>query len=155
MEEHHLKVSRTFAAPQEALWQAWTEPERFKQWYGPTGFSIPVCEIDLQVGGRHLWSMRSPDGMEMFYTGEYLEISPMDKLLYSDAMSDAEGNLMDPVAMGMPEGTPTSMDVSVTFAHADGMTTVTVSHMASGADDPAEMGWKMAFDKLAALVGQG
>jgi uncharacterized protein YndB with AHSA1/START domain len=147
-----LKVSRNFKASQAALWQAWTEPEHFKQWYGPTGFSIPTCEIDFQVGGRHLWSMASPDGMEMYYTGEYKEISAMDRIIYSDAMADAKGNLMDPAAMGMPAGTPASMDVTVTFEHSDGETTVTVSHMASGLDDPAAMGWKMAFDKLEAAL---
>lgn len=155
MQESQLKVSRSFAAPQEALWKAWTEPEHFKQWYGPTGFTVPVCEIDLKLGGCHFWSMRAPNGQEMFYAGEYLEISPMDKLVYSDAMVDAEGNPLDPAAMGMPEGMRASMDVTVTFEHQDGMTTVTVSHVASGPEDRAGSGWEMAFDKLAEALASG
>jgi uncharacterized protein YndB with AHSA1/START domain len=155
VEDSQLKVSRTFEADQETLWKAWSEPERFKQWYGPKGFTIPVCEIDFQVGGQHLWSMKSPDGMEMFYIGEYKEITPMERLVYSDSMADAEGNLMDPAAMGMPEGSTMTMDVTVTFAHTDGKTTVTVSHISSGENDPAAMGWEMAFEKLADSLSLG
>jgi len=68
-----LKVSRTFEAPLEMLWKAWTEPEQFMKWYGPKGFTAPTCEIDLREGGRHLWSMKSPDGRQMYFTGNYKE----------------------------------------------------------------------------------
>ena len=49
-----LKVSRTFDAPLETLWKAWTEPEQFMKWYGPKGFTSPTCEIDLSEGGTSL-----------------------------------------------------------------------------------------------------
>lgn len=155
IEEKQVVVSRSFDAPLELLWKAWTEPEHFMKWYGPKGFTTPTCEIDLKVGGRHLWSMQSPDGMQMYYTGTYKEIVPMERLVYSDGMSDAEGNLIDPTAMGMPEGSPNSMDVTVTFAHKDGKTTITVSHVGFGeGGDHAGMGWEQAFDKLAAILGE-
>jgi len=87
------------------------------KWYGPKDFTTPSCEIDLKVGGRHLWSMKAPDGMLMYFTGIYKEIVPMERIVYTDSMSDAEGNLMYPSVMGMPEGSPASMAVTVTFAH--------------------------------------
>ncbi len=153
MEENQIEVSRSFHAPLELLWNAWIEPERFMQWYGPKGFTIPVCEIDLSVGGRHLWSMQSPDGRQMFYTGEYKQIVPMERLVFSDGLSDAEGNLLSPTEMGMPEGSPQSMDVTVTFEHSDGATTLTVSHVGFGqGGDYARAGWEQAFDKLAELL---
>lgn len=156
VEEGQIEVSRTFEAPLELLWKAWTEPEHFMKWYGPKGFTAPTCEIDLRVGGRHLWSMRSPDGMQMYFTGVYKEVLPMERLVYTDSMSDAEGNLMSPAAMGMAEGTPVTMDVTVTFAHADGKTTVTVSHVGSGAGgESAGTGWEQAFDKLTAELAKG
>jgi len=71
LEVGHLEVSRTFEAPLEMLWKAWKEPEHFMKWYGPKGFTVPTCEIDLHEGGRHLWSMLSPDGNQMFFTGIY------------------------------------------------------------------------------------
>jgi len=139
-----ITVTRTFDAPLEMLWKAWTEPEHFKKWYGPKGFTVPTCEIDLRVGGRHLWSMESPDGNRMYFTGAYKEVSPMERLVFTDAMSDAEGN-----EISMGEGMSASMDVTVTFAHAGGKTTVTVSHMGN---EQAGMGWEGAFDKLEGML---
>ena len=115
------------------------------KWYGPKGFTAPTCEIDLREGGHHLWSMQSPDGRQMYFTGSYKEVKPMERLVFTDGMSDAEGNLMTAEMMGMPEGTPVSMDVTVTFAHADGKTTVTVSHIGH---ESAGTGWEQALDKL-------
>lgn len=156
IQENQVIVSRSFDAPLELLWKAWTEPEHFMKWYGPKGFTTPLCEIDLKIGGRHLWSMQSPDGMQMYYTGEYKEIVPMERLVFSDGMCDAEGNPINPTAMGMPEGSPMSMDVTVTFSHEDGKTTVTVSHMGFGeGGDRAGMGWEQAFDKLSAVLAEG
>ena len=151
LEEIQIEVSRTFEAPLELLWKAWTEPEHFMKWYGPKGFTAPTCEIDLREGGRHLWSMLSPDGKQMYFTGSYKEVAPMERLVFTDSMSDAEGNVM-----GMGEGMPESMDVTVTFVHADGKTTVTVSHVGYGASaEHAGMGWEQAFEKLAAVLAKG
>jgi uncharacterized protein YndB with AHSA1/START domain len=150
LEERMIEVSRTFEAPLELLWKAWTDPEHFMKWYGPKGFTAPTCEIDLRVGGRHLWSMQSPDGRQMYFTGSYKEVVPMERLVYSDASSDAEGNVMD-----MGGGMHGSMDVTVTFGHADGKTTVTVSHVGAGdGADYAAMGWEQAFDKLTAVLAK-
>lgn len=156
LEERLIEVSRTFEAPLELLWKAWTEPEHFMKWYGPQGFTAPTCEIDLRVGGRHLWSMRSPDGMQMYYCGSYKEVAPMERLVYTDSLSDAEGNVLSPAMMGMGEGMPEVMDVTVTFVHVDGKTTVTVSHVGYGASaERAGMGWEQAFDKLMAVLAGG
>lgn len=154
-EEKQILVSRRFDAPLELVWKAWTEPEHFMKWYGPKDFTTPTCEIDLKVGGRHLWSMKSPDGRQMYYTGTYKEIVPMTRLVFTDGMSDAEGNLMSPTAMGMPEGSPISMDVTVTFAYEDGKTTVTISHVGHGEGaEYAAMGWEQALDKLTTVLAE-
>lgn len=147
LEEIQIEVTRTFDAPLELLWQAWTEPEHFMKWYGPQGFTTPTCEIDLREGGKHLWSMQSPDGNQMFFTGVYKEVTPMDRLVYTDASSDSEGNLKSMEEGGVHD----EMDVTVTFAHNDGKTTVTVSHVGYGDGAKyAGMGWEQAFDKLSA-----
>ena len=155
LEERQISVSRTFEAPLDLLWKAWTEPVHFMKWYGPKEFTAPTCEIDLRVGGRHLWSMLSPDGNQMYFTGSYKEVQPMERLVYTDSMSDAEGNVMSAEMMGMPEGMPVTMDVTVIFEHTDGKTTVTVSHIGHGDSDRAGMGWEQAFDKLTAELAKG
>lgn len=155
IQEKQIVVSRSFDAPLELLWQAWTEPEHFMKWYGPKGFTTPECEIDLQVGGRHFWCMESPNGMKMYYSGTYKEIVPMERLVFTDGMTDADGNPLPPSAMGMPGDAPMTMDVTVTFAHEDGKTTVTVSHVGFGeGGDQAGMGWNQAFDKLTTVLAQ-
>ena len=76
----------------------------------------------------------------------------MERLVYTDSFSDAEGNVMSPAKMGMPA----TMDVTVTFEHAGGKTTVTVSHVGYGASaEHAGMGWEQAFDKLTAVLAKG
>ncbi len=70
-------IERTFDAPVELIWQLWTDPEHFNSWYGPKGFTVPVADMDVQVGGKRLVCMASPDGsMKMWTTGEYTEIVP-------------------------------------------------------------------------------
>ena len=80
----------------------------------------------------------------------------MKRLVFTDSFSDAEGNVMSHAMMGMDEGMPEIMDATVTFVHADGKTTVTVSHVGYGASaEHAGMGWDQAFDKLAVVLTKG
>ena len=147
-----VEVSRTFEAPLELLWKSWTDPAHFMNWYGPKGFTVPMCMIDLQVGGRHLWNMRSPDGRDMYFTGVFKEVVSMERLVFTDTMSDADGNIME-VKEGMGDPRNQTMEVTVTFMHADGKTTVTVSHMAYGPGaEHAGMGWEQALEKLAGVL---
>ena len=76
----------------------------------------------------------------------------MERLVYTDSYSDAEGNISSSAEMGMP----TTMEVTVTFEHADGKTTVTVSHVGYGASAEHDgMGWEQAFEKLASVLAEG
>ena len=63
-DENELTITRIFDAPRDLLWKAWTEPERVMRWWGPKGFTSPVCKIDLRIGGSYLFCMLSPDGEE-------------------------------------------------------------------------------------------
>jgi uncharacterized protein YndB with AHSA1/START domain len=59
-------TSRTFDAPRELVWKAWTERERLMQWFGPKGFTISTAKLDFRPGGVFLYSMRTPDGKDMW-----------------------------------------------------------------------------------------
>ncbi|MEM7332344.1 MAG: SRPBCC domain-containing protein [Chloroflexota bacterium] len=144
-------VERVIDAPVELVWQMWTKAEHFKNWYGPMGFSIPVAEIDAQIGGKHLFCMKSPDGnMTMWSTGEFTELVPNQRLVYTDSPCDAEGNLMSPQAMGMPEGYPTTTEVKVELEDLGGKTKMVLTH--TGVPAGAADGWSQAFEKMGALV---
>ena len=66
-----LVVTRVFDAPRELVWKAWTDPKYVMQWWGPKGFTSPVCKMDFRVGGKFLFCMRAPDGQEYWNGGEY------------------------------------------------------------------------------------
>ena len=59
-ETERMVVTRIFDAPRELVWKAWTDPQYVMQWWGPKGFTAPVCKIDFRVGGKFLCCMRSP-----------------------------------------------------------------------------------------------
>ena len=93
--EGELEITRVFDAPRSLVWRCWTEAELLKQWYGPKGFTIPHCTIDLSVGGKFLLCMRSPEGQDMWITGTYREIGPVERLVKTESMADAEGSVVD------------------------------------------------------------
>lgn len=146
-------IERTFDAPQALIWQMWTDPAHFQQWYGPQGFSVPVAAMELRVGGKRLVCMASPDGsMKMWTTGEYTEISPTHRLAYTESPADENGNLVSPAAMGMPEGYPATTEVTVVLEELGGRTKMVMTHAGMPADSGAGGGWNQAFDKLADLI---
>jgi uncharacterized protein YndB with AHSA1/START domain len=143
-------IERTFEAPVELVWQMWTDPEHFKNWYGPTGFTVPVAEMDVRVGGKHLICMASPDGsMKMWTTGEYTEVIPNERLVYTDSPADENGKVVSPSAMGMPDGHPATTEVTVLLKDLGGRTKMVMTHAGMPADSGAGSGWVQAFDKLA------
>ena len=149
-----VKLERVFDAPIDAVWRMWAEPEMFQSWYGPMGFSVPVAEMDVTEGGTRkiCMEMVTPDRtMTMWFTGVYREVSAPHRLRYTEAMCDADGNLIPPSAMGMPEGTPEVTEVIVELSEEGGKTTMVMTHMDVPAGTPGEGGWNMAFDKLAGL----
>ena len=148
-------IERTFDAPVELIWRMWTDPKHFAGWYGPPGASIPVANMDVRVGGTRLICMvlETPNGtMRMWFTGEYIEVVPNKRLVFTDSMSDEHGNVVSPSEMGMPDGHPTTTEVIVELAEIDGRTTMVMTHVGIPAGSPGAMGWTMAFDKLAVYL---
>lgn len=144
-------LERHVAAPVALVWQLWTDPEHFAAWYGPQGASIPVAEMDLRVGGarRVCMAMQTPDGpMEMWFGGEYVEIVEHERLVYTEFMTDPNGNPLPPEQTGMPAGHPAVTEVRVELAAAGDGTALVLTHAGIPADSPGAMGWTMALDKL-------
>ena len=151
--EDAVVVERTLDAAVDLIWQMWTDPEHFKRWYGPMGFSVPVAEMDVRVGGKRLVCMTSPDGsMKMWTTGEFTEIVPNERLAYTESPSDENGNALPPSAMGMPEGYPAVTEVIVVLEDLGGSTKMVMTHAGVPASSGAGGGWSQAFDKMAELI---
>jgi len=152
-----LIITRVFAAPSASVWQAWTEPETCKRWWGPKGFTCPVAKIDLRVGGRYLICMRSPEGKDYWSTGVYREIVPPERLVCTDSFADEKGKVVPATHYGMNVDFPLELLVTVTFEEQGGMTKFTLQHagLPSGEDfDNCRVGWNESFDKLAELLVQ-
>lgn len=147
-----IMITRVFDAPRDRVWEAWTEPERMKRWWGPKDFSCPVSRIDLQVGGKHLACMRGPDGKDYWSTGVYREIVPNERLVYIDNFADEKGDVVPASYYGMPGNLPIEMLVTVTFEDLKGKTRMVLRHegLPSGKmSRDARIGWMQSFDKLA------
>ena len=148
-------IERTFNAPVAFIWQLWTEAEQFQKWYGPQGATIPVATMDVRVGGKRLicMEMRRPDRtMKMWFTGEYKEIVPNVRLVYTDSMADEHGNVVSPAAMGMPADHPVTTEVTVQLEDLGGRTKMVLTHAGVPADSGGAGGWEQAFAKLAAYI---
>jgi uncharacterized protein YndB with AHSA1/START domain len=146
-------IERIFDAPVNLIWQMWTDPEHFKAWFGPDGASIPVAKMDVRVGGNRLvcMEMASPGGpMQMWFTGEYIEVLENQRLVYTESISDENGKVSAPSEMGMPEGHPMTTEVSVELEDVGGRTKMVMTHAGIPQDSPGAAGWLMALDKLAA-----
>jgi uncharacterized protein YndB with AHSA1/START domain len=116
--EREVKVTRSFKAPRALVYKAYTEPALVRQWLlGPPGWTMPVCEMDVRVGGSYRWRWRSDEnGKEFGFAGTFREVQPPAKLVHTEAYDP--GTVADPYP-----GEPAL--VTVTFDEADGITTLT------------------------------
>jgi uncharacterized protein YndB with AHSA1/START domain len=149
-----LVITRVINAEREWVWNAWTDPEQFKTWWGPRMFTTPFSRMDVRVGGNYLTSMRSPDGKDYWSTGVYREVVPRKRLVMADSFSDDKGNKVPGTYYGMAVGFREKMLITVTFEDVDGRTELNVK--ISGVKSIKEpnlanmkQGWNESLDKLA------
>jgi uncharacterized protein YndB with AHSA1/START domain len=139
-EPHALRLERTFDAPAQAVFDAWTSAEVLRRWW-PAGsdWETPVAEVDVRVGGRLRLVMRSPKGEEFGGSGEYLAIDPPKRLVFTWNWDGHEGH----------EG---AQLVEVEFREQDdGKTTVVLTNRGLADEESKrshEEGWRASFDNL-------
>ena len=153
--EDAVVLERELDASRDIVWQAWTDPEHFARWYGPDGFTVPHCTMELRVGGSIRICMRHPQYGDMWSAGVFDEIDPPARLVYREYMTDPDGNKVSPPHPDWPE----EALVTLLFDEiGNGRTKMTVT-WAVPAQLATEMGalagWEQAFAKLAAYVARG
>src|SRR6185369_2395616 len=99
-ESNEIKITRIYDAPVRMVWDAWTDPEKIAQWWGPRGFTLTTHSKDLRVGGTWRYTMHGPDGVDYPNTTLYHEVREREALVYDH---------------GASEGKPPLFRVSVTF----------------------------------------
>ncbi len=155
--KEEIIITRTFDAPRELVWKAWTDPESMKRWWGPKNFTAPVSRIDLRVGGKYLSCMRGPDGKDYWSTGIYREIVPRERIVVTDSFADEQGNVVPASHYGMEGDWPLELLVTVTLEKAGGRTKMTLRHAGIPAGKMRELcetGWNESFDKLAEYLAK-
>ncbi len=139
-----IVMTRTFDAPRELVFEAMTKPEHMKEWWGPRGFTLPVCEIDLRPGGVYRFVSTDAEGNEYAFRGEYREIVPPEKIVWTFEFEGMPGNVsVDTMTLTEEDGktTITSTSLFDDVEQRDGM-------LASG----METGAAETYDRLAELL---
>ena len=136
--DREIVITREFDAPRRRVFEAWTNPEHVKQWYGCGEMHLVSCEIDLRVGGVYRYVLLGPDGGEHTMTGTYLEIVPPDRLVYTERH----------FARDFDSG---EAFVTVTFVERDGRTKLTSAVLYKSAES-RDMHLKSGVETGAALT---
>jgi uncharacterized protein YndB with AHSA1/START domain len=145
-----LVLERVIDVPRHLVWEAWTKPEHLKEWFCPKPWGVSECEIDLRPGGVFRTTMRSPDGKEFPNVGCYLEVVPMERLVFTSVLL--------PGYRPAPPGDLPFTAIITMETHGTGTRYVaTALHQdEAGRDKHKAMGffegWGAALDQLVALV---
>ncbi len=146
-----IVLTRDFDAPRETVFRAWTDPAWLARWWAPAGFTTPHIEVDLRVGGRFHYCMRSPDGSDYWGVGMYREIVPPERIVYVDSFADEEGHPVSPARYDVGADHPDETIVEVTFEELAGGTRVILRHAMAAtvtAREGAVQGWSEMLERL-------
>jgi uncharacterized protein YndB with AHSA1/START domain len=149
MEEGLLEMSltRKVAAPPDVVFSAWIDAKQLAKWWGPKGFTNPVCWTDARLGGAILIHMRAPDGVVHVMTGRFVQIDRPHRLVFISAAIDDQGKPMFEVRntvtfTQIAKGTEIALVAEVTKTTAD------APRYLAG----MSQGWSQSLDRLIALV---
>lgn len=115
--DREVRVTRTFDAPRQLVWDAHTKPELMRKWLGYDGWDMPVCDMDVRVGGKYRWQWKSrEDGKQFGFFGTFTEVNAPSKLTHDEYFDPGD------VGGDMPVGDPCI--VSVELSEQNGVTTL-------------------------------
>lgn len=137
-----LLITRVFDAPRPMVFDAWTKPEHVARWWGPGGFDLPRCHMELRPGGVFAFTMRAPDRQQYPFDGRFQEIAPPSRLVFSGKVHDDHGDSNDSIVTIAfdEEGARTKVALRQTFT------------FASPATEGSNIGWNQSLDKLTGIL---
>lgn len=136
-------LTRVFDAPRHLVFDAFTKPELLKRWFGPRGWSLEICEVDLRVGGGFRFLLVGPDGMRMGMRGVYREITPPERSVHTETFDDYPGESTVTTVL-VEQGGRTTLTATVLYPSKEIRDAVVLSGMEHGAAE--------SYDKLAELL---
>jgi uncharacterized protein YndB with AHSA1/START domain len=141
--EREIAMTRVFDAPRRLVFDAWTRPELVKRWLGVrAGWTMPVCEIDLKVGGAYRYVWRGPGGQEMGMGGVFREIVRPERLVVTERFDESwyPGEAVDTTVL-VEQGGKTTVTTTVRYESREARDAVLKTPMATGVAE--------SYDKLA------
>jgi uncharacterized protein YndB with AHSA1/START domain len=144
--DRELVLARVFDAPRRLVFDAWTKPELIRQWLlGPPGWSMPVCEIDLRVGGKYRYVWRNDKGIEMGMGGVYREIVAPERIVATEKFDESwyPGEGLGTVVL-VEAGGKTTLTQTILYESREALEVVLKS--------PMEEGLAAGYDRLAVLL---
>jgi uncharacterized protein YndB with AHSA1/START domain len=115
--DREVRVTRTFNAPRQLVWDAHTQPELMRKWLGYDGWDMPVCDMDVRIGGKYRWQWKNrEDGTQFGFFGTFTEVSAPSRLTHEEYFDPGD------VGGDMPVGDPCI--VSVELSEQNGITTL-------------------------------
>jgi uncharacterized protein YndB with AHSA1/START domain len=141
--DREVVLTRVFDAPRELVYDALTKPELLKRWFGPRGWSLVVCEVDLRVGGAWRFVLRGPDGSEMGMRGVYRELVRPERTVHTESFDDYPGESVVTGVLVERDG-KTTLTGTVLYESKEIRDAVIGSGMEHGAAE--------SYDKLAELL---
>ena len=143
--DREIVLTRVFDAPRNLVFDAFSKPELLKRWFGPRGWSLVVCEVDLRVGGGFRFVLRGPDGRDMGMRGVYREIVPPERSVHMESFDDYPGE-SQVTALFVEQGGKTTLTATVLYPSREVRDAVIKSGMEHGAAE--------SYDKLAEMLAQ-
>jgi len=102
--DREIVMTRIVDAPRKRVFEAWTDPAHLPSWFGRRGWTMPVCEIDLRPGGTWRFLSQGPTGTKLGMYGVYREISPFDRLVYTESFDDYPGETLNTLVLSDEDG---------------------------------------------------
>jgi uncharacterized protein YndB with AHSA1/START domain len=139
--QRELVISRIFDAPRALVFKAWTEPQHLIRWWGPVGYSTPVCEMDPHPGTGYRFRMRSPEGIEIQWYGVCRELVEPERIVWTCTIEGADGTRISSETL-----------LTVTLEDHQGRTKLTLHQATFDSivnQEAHQNGWNSALERLA------
>lgn len=141
--DREITLTRVFDAPRSLVFDAFTKPELLRRWFGPRGWSLVVCDVDLKVGGAWRFVLRSPEGRDMGMRGVHRELQPPSRSVHTETFDDFPGESIVTTVLVEDRG-KTTLTATVLYPSQEVRDAVVESGMEHGAAE--------SYDKLAELL---
>jgi len=139
--DREILMTRVFDAPRRFVWDAWTSPEHLPHWMlGPSGWTMPICEVDLRPGGAWHFVWRRSDGTEMGMRGVYREIAPPERLVFTELWGGDWPETLNTLILSEEDG-KTTMTLTVLYPSKEARDAALKTGMKDGVS--------VSFDRLA------